>query len=286
MVVDGTGTPTASSSNLKKPSCLYMESNGDLIICDHENNRIQRWVPLATNGTTILGNSSGGPGTGASTFDHTQGFNVDIDGNRYVLDHKNNRVQQFPPNSTTGVTVAGVLGGTSTANNHIKYPADLIIDDNMTMYIADKDQKRVMEWPVGASSGVAVIDGNGVASGNIDKPVSLLFVPGSSNKLYVSDESKKQVQLWTFNSTSPDLIFGGLSSPKQIAFDSYGNLYVADKGNQNIVRFCLNPVANTTGTQVIGSTGLNEPVALAFDSAENMYVLDANLEKVFKYNKI
>jgi len=69
----------------------------------------------------------------------------------------------------------------------------------------------------------------------------------------------------------------GLSAPRGVAVDSYGNVYIADTGNSRIVEV---PVGN--GTQLAVSSGFSTPIALSFDISNNLYVLDTGLELLAK----
>jgi secreted PhoX family phosphatase len=57
-----------------------------------------------------------------------------------------------------------------------------------------------------------------------------------------------------------------LNSPEGLAFDSAGNLYAANLGNNSIEKYTPGGSAS-----VFASTGLSNPVGLAFDSAGNLY---------------
>lgn len=69
----------------------------------------------------------------------------------------------------------------------------------------------------------------------------------------------------------------GLSLPSGLAFDSAGNLYAANRGNNTIEKFTPGGVGS-----VFASTELNSPDGLAFDSSGNLFVSnfgDTTIEK-------
>ncbi len=72
------------------------------------------------------------------------------------------------------------------------------------------------------------------------------------------------------NSTTSIVLGTGLSSPKGIAIDSKGNLYVADYGNNAIKEI---PFA-TNNTIAIGS-GFSHPTDVKVDAAGNIYIADS-----------
>ncbi len=85
-------------------------------------------------------------------------------------------------------------------------------------------------------------------------------------------------------------INGGLSSPQGLAFDTAGNLYVADS-NHNQVRK-ISPAGIVTNFAGIGTAGaagdgglaiaaqLNSPSAIAIDSSNNIYICDRGNSKI------
>lgn len=69
-------------------------------------------------------------------------------------------------------------------------------------------------------------------------------------------------------------VFGStvLNEPTGLAFDGSGNLYVANNGNNTIVKFNSSGGILSTNSSVFANTGLDLPQGLAFDSAGNLYV--------------
>ena len=65
-----------------------------------------------------------------------------------------------------------------------------------------------------------------------------------------------------------------LFSPKGVTVDAAGNLYIADNGNQRVVKVAPN------GTQTTVGVGLNYPQGMTVDGAGNLFIADNNLNQV------
>ncbi|CAF4049802.1 unnamed protein product, partial [Rotaria sordida] len=56
-VVAGGNGPGSEANQLYDPRYVLVDSTGVMFISDGNNNRIQRWLPSATSGETILGST-------------------------------------------------------------------------------------------------------------------------------------------------------------------------------------------------------------------------------------
>ena len=146
------------------------------------------------------------------------------------------------------------------------------------------------------------------------------------NRVYVSDYSNNRILGWAnetslANGAPADLVIGQptLSSgicnyggvgpgagtlcvPMEIAVDSAGNLYVADRGNSRVLIYFTPFTTDTIADQVIGQTDLTSggcsnpnnavasasslcvPTGVAVDAAGNVYVADMANNRVLEYN--
>ncbi|CAF0868995.1 unnamed protein product [Adineta steineri] len=92
IVVAGGNGPGNGANQLSNPRSVLIDSSGALYIADGVNNRIQRWLQNATNGTTIVGGTLG-TASDQLYFPNTALF--DKYGNLLVSDRYNNRIQMF-----------------------------------------------------------------------------------------------------------------------------------------------------------------------------------------------
>ena len=69
----------------------------------------------------------------------------------------------------------------------------------------------------------------------------------------------------------------GLNYPYGMAFDSAGNLYVANALGNSIEKF------TPGGASSVFASGLNIPIGLAFDASGNLYVTDSGDGTIVKF---
>src|SRR5260221_1452543 len=94
--------------------------------------------------------------------------------------------------------------------------------------------------------------------------------------LYVTNGSN--IQQFTSPSTAGTTFASGLNTPDGRAFDSAGNLYVANNGGNTIEEF------NSSGVgSIFASTGLNHPRSLAFDQSGNLYTVNNSGSSIEKF---
>ena len=249
----------ATNAQLNQPKGVAVDAAGNLYIADTGNNRIREVV----NGViaTIAGGGSANTNSGAATsiqLNLPQGVFVDSSGNVYIADTGNNRIREVSNQFMTTLAGTGAAGyggdGGSPDAALLNQPQSVLVDPSGNLYIADTNNNRIR----GASNGqIDTLVGSGTSLGDGGSPISAqLFAPrsialDSSGNLYIADSSDQRIRL-VMNATA-GLIntiagtgvagFGGdngpsanaqLNSPKAIAVDSSGNVYIADTNNDRI----------------------------------------------------
>jgi len=81
------------------------------------NHRVQKYLQDASFGETVAGQKLGLSGTNSSFLSLPTDMTVETNGDIYVCDFNNHRVQLWTSESTTGATVAGT--GKPTLNTSI-----------------------------------------------------------------------------------------------------------------------------------------------------------------------
>ncbi|CAF1227835.1 unnamed protein product [Rotaria sordida] len=255
-----------NSNPVSDPRCIYVVSDDTIYTCAHSLGYVQKWVTNTTSRTAVTTN----------TGDHIDYISFDKDGYMYTNAHDANLVRRYPPNSSTGTIVAG---SGSSVSGSLNYPKGTAVDENFTLYIADRDNDRVAKLEQNATSVVTAISTSGI----ISKPSALVLSIFSSNQVYISDEDGKGVYLWTFGASAPSVNLtqvtcnDTLDKPRGIKLDTSGNLFVADHDNKRVVMYCVN---STMGTVILSLS--DEPRDVALDSAHNLYVIVAG-GKAYKY---
>ena len=185
----------------------------------------------------------------------------DGSGNLWVTDSGNNRVLEFAQPFTFGQAASLVLGqssfttsATSTSASGVNIPRAVVFDSAGNLWITDAANNRVAE----------IVKGGGFTNGE-----AATMVEGQPG----------------FNLTPNPL---NLYDPTSAAFDSAGNLWVVDSGNNRILEYASNGYQFITGqsaslvigqpdvgvkpglyTNAAGSSSaqLNDPTYIAFDSS-------------------
>ena len=198
--------------------------------------------------------------TGNGTFNGATHIAVDSSNNIWVADANDYYVEKF---STSG-TFISQIGTSGYANGHLLFPWGFAFDTTGNIWIADTGNNRVQEF-TSSGSWMQTIPSSGC--GNVS--------PAGC----------------TASATN-----GQFSSPKGVAFDSSGNLWVADYGNHRVQEFNssgsylfaigagYNGVSGAIGSSGIASGQFNNPQGIAVDSSNNVWVADSGNSRVEEFN--
>jgi len=234
----------------------------------------------------------GSGGTGAGQFDEPWGIAVDPDGNVWVADYENSRVQKF---TSDGDFLAS--WGSGGGLGQFWYPTDVAVDSSGYVYVADRDNHRVQKYDGEGWSAFAT--GFSLPTGiAIDGAGRVFVVDYTEDHVEVYDSSGTYLTQFGASGTGD----GQFSYPSAIAVDSGGAVYVADStieagGPSRVQKFTWDPDAGTSGEYVyvtqFGSRGYDDGQSLGIfgvvvDSAGGVYITDYGNHRVqkFTYNDV
>jgi DNA-binding beta-propeller fold protein YncE len=172
--------------------------------------------------TAILEGEWGSQGSGDGQFNLPYGITTDADGNVYVADTDNNRVQKFTSNGAF-ITKWGSRGAGA---GQFDFPFDVATDAAGNVYVADFGNDRVQRFNASGSF-LGAWGSEGSGDGQFDGPVRLAVDPASSD-VYVADRYNNRIQ--KFTSTGAFITKWG---PRQgflgsgLATDAHGDVFVA-----------------------------------------------------------
>ncbi len=244
------GSKGVNNGQFESPGGIAVDRENNVYVADTSNNRIQKFDAtgkfLGKWGTPCdLQSGKGcvdpdGPGPlklGDGQFNLPIGIAFDRDGNLYITDAFNHRVQKFDP---TGKFL-GSFGVFGSGDGQFNITAGIAVDTDGNLYVSDNKNDRVQKFdPTGKFLGK--FGGPGTADHQMRRPYHL--AGDSSNRIYVTDQGHNRIQifdaagnlltLWGKEGGAP----GEFHAPKGIAI--YQNfVYIADSDNHRVQKFEL-----------------------------------------------
>lgn len=278
-----------------------------IAVADSGNNRILVYnAPLTTDesASVVIGQTSftqslanqGNQAPSAATLFSPEGLAMDPSGNLWVADSSNCRVLEFKPPFTNGMRASVVLGqpdfqttgpkefkggvcdGSSPGARGMEYPTGIAIDSQGNVWVADWAATRITEYVPPFSNGMAasVVIGQTNLDNNYDCNGVSSWAPPPA--------------------LPPAPTAATLCNPWAVAFDTQGNLWVADSGNNRVLKY-LPPFSTGMAASLqfghsallyeincgdtvgfpnpnITASTFCDPQAVAFDSEGNLWVSD------------
>ena len=275
----GAAGGTALNTDIPGPTSAIRDASGNTYIAAPYSNyifKLSGGTISAFAGIGIEGYSGDGGSASAAQLALPNGLTIDGSGNIYIADPGTSRIRMVSPAGTiTTVAGNGVKCEPSTATcgdggpalqANFNFPMDVAVDTAGNLFIADAFDNRIRRVDA-TTKIITTYAGNGT--------------PCSSSTSNCGDGG------------SP--LGPTLNYPQSVAFDSAGNLYIADS-QDNKIRMI--PVGGSTITTVAGtgavctstaacgdggpakSANLHMPMWLFLDPSNNIYIADTWNNKV------
>jgi sugar lactone lactonase YvrE len=85
-------------------------------------------------------------GSNATLLMGPNDVNLDPMGNMYVIDMQNHRIQFFPSEQSSGITIAGTTGSSGSISTLLNSPSSLKLDNQLNLYVVDQSNHRIQRF--------------------------------------------------------------------------------------------------------------------------------------------
>jgi tripartite motif-containing protein 71 len=268
------GEPGFVIQPLSKPSGVAISAAGHILIADARD----RVLELDATGKYVR--TIGASGSELGRFKGPRGLGFDPDGNLYVADAGNNRIQKFAANGQFLLQ----FGAARAASEDLAAPACVVVRTGV-VFVCDSAHNNVKRFSTsGIYQGQWGVQGFG--PGEFEEPVDIAF--DADGYAYVVDLGNSRVQKFDAsfqhvldigNSGEPDTL---LDAPTAIAIGSDNRLYVSDLGNTIKVYGSDGAFVRSSGETGSAPGQFNFPRDVAFDAAGSLYVADTDNDRLQK----
>jgi len=287
------GEAGTGSSQFQRPRGIAFAPDGTFYVADTENHRIQHFDAdgLFLNqwggfGDVTTGNAPGG------TFNQPWGIAVDKDGNVYVADLWNHRIQKFSPDGEF-LLMWGKFGQAESPDAFWG-PRDVAVNSQDQIMVTDTGNKRVVIFEPDGTY-VDQFGSVGMEPGQLDEPVGIAV--DENDLVYVADTWNQRIQVFDGRAGTGYLpirqweVSGwygqSLDNKPFLDVDDFGKVYVTDPEGQRILVFTtMGDFLYTWGDYGTGPEEFSLPGAVAVDSSGDIWVTDADNNRLMMFSQL
>lgn len=260
---------------------------------------------------TLVGNGESdfndGLGT-AAMLSYPWGLASDIHGNIYVADRFNHRIRKVTPTGQI-TTIAGhrepALRNGDALQARFDNPVGLALDQQGQLFIADTGNHLIRLLTSAGqvftlAGGKAGFSDGSAAVGQFRNPSAIAL--NQNGYLYIADTQNHRIRRLSPDNKTIETVAGTgeqgwqdgtalkarFFSPRSLAFDTQGNLYISDGFNHCIRKLSTDgAVITVAGNRQAGfrdgaaaQAQFHEPQGITVDAAGNLYVADTNNHRI------
>ncbi|MBM4120159.1 MAG: hypothetical protein FJ248_04590 [Nitrospira sp.] len=230
------GDPGSAEGQFYYPRGLAIGPEGEVYVADSGNNRIQKFD---ADGNSLRAWGKFGfawKGADMGKFDVPWGVATDHEGNLYVSDTSNARVQKFKSDGSPLLK----WGRDGSYDGAFFFPRGVAVDFVGSIYIADESNNRIQKFDARGSF-LAKWGKEGAGPGQFKSPWGVAC--DKLGNVYVVDSGNHRVQKFDGSGTficswgNRGVADAQLNYPCGIAVDAEGIVYVVDSGNNRIIKY-------------------------------------------------
>jgi DNA-binding beta-propeller fold protein YncE len=233
------GTQGTDKGQFNEPWGIAISKNGTVYVADTWNHRVQMFSLVGQYQGEFGGFANvqqGDPQAEPGKFWGPRDLAIDPQGNVYVTDTGNKRVEKFNPSGE----FMQAWGGGGIVPGAFEEPVGIDIDSQGNIYVADTWNQRIQkfdanfqpvaQWSVVGWDSESVVNKPSLA---VDKQSRVFISDPEGYRIIVYDNTGQVIGVW--GQYGQDVASFGL--PNGLAFDLQGNLLVVDADNNRVMKF-------------------------------------------------
>ncbi len=230
------GEPGSQEGAFYYPRGLTSNADGHVYVADTGNNRVQR---LDADGNPMKSWGKFGfawRGADLNKFDAPWSVTTDLEGNIYVTDTGNARVQKYKGDGTPLLK----WGRDGSFDGAFFFPRGIAVDFVGNIYVADEGNNRIQKFDMRGSF-LTKWGREGSGPGQFKQPWGVAC--DAVGNVYVVDLGNHRIQKFDANGSflcawgNRGKTEGQLNFPSGIAVDKEGAVYVVDSGNHRVIKY-------------------------------------------------
>ncbi|BFU96197.1 MAG: putative NHL repeat protein [Nitrospira sp.] len=230
------GDPSSQEGSFYYPRGLAVGANDTLYVSDSGNNRVQKF-DLEGNVMQAWGKFGfAWRGAEMGVFDVPWGVATDQEGNLYVSDTSNSRIQKFKADGSPLLK----WGRDGSFDGAFFFPRGVAVDFVGNIFVADESNNRIQKFDARGSF-LSKWGREGSGPGQFKAPWGVAC--DAVGNVYVVDTGNHRIQKFDGNGTflcawgNRGKTEGQLNFPYGIAVDKEGCVYVVDSGNNRVLKY-------------------------------------------------
>jgi tripartite motif-containing protein 71 len=265
------GEPSSQEGQFYYPRGLAIGPDDAVYVADSGNNRVQKF-DLEGNAQKAWGKFGfAWRGADMGRFDVPWGITTDQEGNVYVSDTSNARIQKFQADGQPLLK----WGRDGSFDGAFFFPRGVAVDFVGNIYVADESNNRIQKFDTRGSF-LTKWGREGHGPGQFKSPWGIAC--DALGNVYVVDSGNHRIQKFDGNGTflcsfgNRGKTEGQVNFPYGIAVDKEGCVYVVDSGNNRILKYVPTEEEIDRGkdqpTQTVEAGAVQPPRSLAVKAGD------------------
>jgi len=171
--------------------------------------------------------------------------------------------------------------------NQLKLPSSIYIDDNQTIYIADKMNNRIVKWKMNADQGEIVADNNMIVNDIYLYAPTGVAIDKTTDSMIICNAGYQNIIRWSLKNASDQEILYSNVDCWDITTDPNGYFYFFDARENTIIQRNIKTNRQKVFLKVYVNANMSSIYAamssLAVDKNNSIYITDNGHHRIVRW---